>query len=193
MNFLQTIFNTSYELSQRDPNRSPVFVFCKLVEETCELSDVFHGIAESEPLNGEVADVIISALDLLYVVDYHHIQQHGSMTKEEIFDSMVHALATSNHTPDIDDICTLENYWFSSGIETPSEYLARINHYKGRITRLLNQPDRSKDKLIDLINQVIHNTGKMACECARGDRHVCVKVEHAIEHKVNKWRGKFGL
>ncbi|AEN94105.1 hypothetical protein PKNFJJPA_00146 [Salmonella phage vB_SenAc_BPS6] len=192
MNFLKTIFNTSYELSQRDPNRSPVFVYCKLVEESCELSDVLYGIAASEPLNGEVADVIISALDLLYVVDYQQVQQHGSMTKEEIFDSMVFALATANHTTDLSQH-TLEDYWFCSGVETIDKYLAMVNHYKGRITRLLNQPQRSEDNMVDLVSNLIRNTAKLACGYNQNHINTIVKVEHAIEHKVEKWRGKFGL
>lgn len=192
MKFIRRIFETSHELSQFNPERSPVFVFCKLVEETCELSDVFYGIAASEPLNGEVADVIISALDLLYVTEYQHVQQYGSMTKDEIFDSIIYALAQANHTSDLSEH-TLEDYWFCGGVDPVDKQLAMINHFKGRITRLLNQPQRSNDRMVDLINSIIKHTSKFACDCNQNHASTIVKVEHAIEHKVEKWRGKFGL
>lgn len=192
MKFIRHILQTSHELSRVDPGRSSVFVYCKLVEETCELSDVFYGIASSEPLNGEVADVIISALDLLYITDYNHIQLHGSMTKEEIIDSVIFALANANHTSDLSRH-TLEDYWFCGGIDPMDKQLAMINHFKGRITRLLNQPGRSSDTLVDLVNNIIYHTAKLACDYNNNLNSTLVKVEHAIEHKVEKWRGKFGL
>ncbi|AGY47915.1 hypothetical protein Maynard_193 [Salmonella phage Maynard] len=192
MKFIRRILETSYELSQNEPDRPSVFVFCKLVEETCELSDVFYGIAASEPLNGEVADVIISALDLLYVCEYQHIQQHGSMTKEEIFDSVIYALAQANHTTNLSEH-TLEDYWFCGGVDPVDRQLARINHYKGRITRLLNQPQRSNDQIFDLINGVIRHTAKLACDCHCNLKSTIPDVERAVEHKVEKWRTKFGL
>lgn len=192
MNFIRHVLETSYELSQITPDRSQVFVYCKLVEETCELSDVLYNIAASEPLNGEVADVIISALDLLYTTDYQHIQQYGSMTREELIDSIIFALAQANHTSDLSQH-TLEDYWFCGGVDPVDKQLAMINHYKGRITRLLNQPQRSKDNMVDLINQIIKHTAKLACDCGQTQNDTIVKVEHAIEHKVQKWRGKFGL
>lgn len=192
MKFLRNILNTSYDCTTMNPSRSSVFVFSKLVEETCELSDVFYGIAASEPLNGEVADAIISALDLLYVTEYQHVQQYGSMTKDEIFDSIIYALAQANHTSDLSEH-TLEDYWFCGGVDPVDKQLAMINHFKGRITRLLNQPQRSNDRMVDLINSIIKHTSKFACDCNQNHVSTIVKVEHAIEHKVEKWRGKFGL
>ncbi|WQZ19160.1 MazG-like pyrophosphatase [Escherichia phage 241] len=192
MKFIRRILETSYELSQKEPNRPSVFVFCKLVEETCELSDVLYEISASEPLNGEVADVIISALDLLYVCEYQHIQQYGSMNKDEIFDSIVFSLSRANGTSDLTQH-TLEDYWFCGGVDSLDEQLAMINHYKGRITRLLNQPQRTDDNLADLVNGVIRHTAKLACDHNHNLKSTIVKVEHAIEHKVQKWRGKFGL
>lgn len=192
MKFLPTIIGTSYDCTAKDPNRSQVFVFSKLVEETCELSDVFYGIAASEPLNGEVADVIISAIDLLYVTEYQHLQNHGSMTKEEIVDAMVFALASANNTSDLSQH-TLEDYWFCGGVHTIERSLYMITHYKGRITRLLNQPYRSEDNMVDLVNKVAKYTARLACDYNNNLKSTIVKVEHAVEHKVEKWRGKFGL
>ena len=192
MNFIRRIFDTSYELSQNNPDRPSVFVYCKLVEETCELSDVFHGIAASEPLDGEVADVIISVLDLLYVTGYQDSQNNGAMTKEEIFDSMQFALAQANRTTDLSRH-TLEDYWFCGGVDSVERSLAMINHYKGRITRLLNQPLRSNDTMVELTNNVIKYTARLACDCNQKHVSTIAKVEHAIEHKVEKWRSKFGL
>ncbi|AFU64503.1 MazG-like pyrophosphatase [Shigella phage MK-13] len=192
MNFIRRVLETSYELSQITPNRPSFFVYCKLVEETCELSDVLYGIAGSEPLNGEVADVIISALDLLYVCDYQHTQQHGSMTKDEIFDSLIFSLSQANRTSDLTQH-TLEDYWFCGGVDSLDKQMAMINHYKGRITRLLNQPQRTDDNLVELVNGVIKHTAKLACDHNNNLKSTIVKVEHAIEHKVEKWRTKFGL
>lgn len=193
MKFLKTILSTSYDCTANSPDRSPVFVHSKLVEEVSELSDVFNGIAASEPLNGEVADVIISAVDLLYVMDYNAAQTHGCMTKDEMIDSVINRMAMVN------DISSelLEEDWFRLVDRNPDKHLALVVHYLGRITRLLNQPQRSQDVLEQLINKIILFTARMAC--SEGSLHVVsvsdtrVKVEHAIEHKVEKWRTKFGL
>lgn len=193
MKFLHTIIGTSYDCTAKNPERSQVFVFSKLVEEMCELSDVFHKIAASEPLNGEVADVIISAVDLLYVMDFNSVQIHGSMTKEEMIDSVIHRLAS------VKDVSsdTLEDSWFSSGCYDPERVFPRLTHLQGRVTRLLNQPYRSSDNLENLLVSIIEATaliamsvGDMSPKIKKGVR---IKVEHAIEHKVEKWRGKFGL
>ncbi|AJQ20972.1 hypothetical protein DET7_153 [Salmonella phage Det7] len=193
MKFLHTIVGTSYDCTAHSPDRSPVFVHSKLVEEVSELSDVFNGIAASEPLNGEVADVIISAVDLLYVMDYNATQIHGCMTKEEMIDSFINRMAMVN------DISSelLEENWFRLVDRNPDKNLAMVVHYIGRVTRLLNQPQRSHDVLEQLINKIILFTARMAC--SEGSLHfnnvlnTRIKVEHAIEHKVEKWRGKFGL
>ena len=197
MNFLRRVFDTSYELSQKDPTRSPVFVYCKLVEEISELSDVYHGIAASEPLNGEIADVIISALDLLYLTEYHDVQHNGSMTKDEIFDSMLFALSHTQRGECDNTHHTLEEDWFIWGVDKPIKNLAYITHYQGRVTRLLNQPQRSDDDMVYLINKIIHYTGRMAVSAGAENlvypNETSIKVEQAFAFKVNKWRGKFGL
>lgn len=194
MKFLPTVINTSFDCTTKDPNRSPVFVHSKLVEEVCELSDVLNGIAASEPLNGEVADVIISAVDLLYVVEFNSQQLYGCMTKSELVDSTTHILGSHQGVLEDD---RLEEDWFRLRERTPQTHMAMINHYLGRITRLLNQPHRSDDELAMLVNHLIRFTARMACavgmnnsQCVESTR---IKVEHAIEHKVKKWRGKFGL
>lgn len=192
MNFLKTVFDTSYELSQKNPDRSSLFVYCKLIEETYELSDVFYGIAASEPLSGEVADVIISALDLLYITEFQHLQHHGSMSKEEIFDTMVFALSQANHTSDLSRH-TLEDYWFCGGVESAERYLAIVGHYNGRITRLLNQPARSTDTMVELVNSVIRYTAKVSCGHNQNLKSTIPDVEKAFGLKVAKWRSKFGL
>uniref|UniRef100_A0AAU8GI77 MazG-like pyrophosphatase n=1 Tax=Salmonella phage vB_STmST313_KE31 TaxID=3161181 RepID=A0AAU8GI77_9CAUD len=193
MKFLHTIIGTSYDCTAHSPDRSPVFVHSKLVEEVSELSDVFNGIAASEPLNGEVADVIISAVDLLYVMDYNATQIHGCMTKEEMIDSFINRMEMVN------DISSelLEENWFRLVDRTPDKNLAMVVHYIGRVTRLLNQPQRSHDILERIIAQLISHVARMAC--GQGVLHsdslmsTRVKVEHAVEHKVEKWRTKFGL
>lgn len=193
MKFLHTIIGTSYDCTAHCPDRSPVFVLNKLGEEICELSDVFHGIASSEPLNGEVADVIISAIDLLYVMELTDSQLHGCMTKEELVDSMKANLA-------LVCLCSSENLeedWFHLVDRKPDRHLSMIHHYHGRIIRLCNQPQRSRDILYGLVGQLVKYTARMAC--SEGANHSVnmmstrIKVEHAIEHKVEKWRTKFGL
>lgn len=193
MKFLHTVVGTSYDCTAHEPNRSPVFVLNKLGEEICELSDVFHGIASSEPLNGEVADVIISAIDLLYVMDFTDQQLHGCMTKEELIDSVQTRLGLhSNCSPEY-----LEEDWFRLVDRDPQKHLNLIHHYHGRIIRLCNQPYRSEDVLERLVAQLITQVARMAC--GEGALHSVnmlstrIKVEHAIEHKVEKWRTKFGL
>ena len=197
MKFLKTIFDTSYELSANHPERPSVFVYCKLVEETCELSDVFYSIESSEPLNGEIADVIISALDLLYVCEYQHLQHLVSMTREEIFDTMKFNLRKAAGMGE-DDGDLLEDFWFVDTINEFPYHLSMITHYKGRITRLLNQPGRTDDNMNDLIQKLLAHTGRAACAYSRKEmlsfaHETRIKAEHAIEHKVTKWRGKFGL
>ncbi len=193
MKFLHTVVGTSYDCTAHEPNRSPVFVLNKLGEEICELSDVFHGIASSEPLNGEVADVIISAIDLLYVMDFTDQQLHGCMTKEELIDSVQTRLGLhSNCSPEY-----LEEDWFRLIDRDPQKHLNLILHYHGRIIRLCNQPYRSQDVLERLVANLITHVARMAC--GEGALHSVnmlstrIKVEHAIEHKVEKWRTKFGL
>lgn len=193
MKFIHTIVGTSYDCTAHEPNRSPVFVLNKLGEEICELSDVFHGIASSEPLNGEVADVIISAIDLLYVMDFTDQQLHGCMTKEELIDSVQTRLGLhSNCSPEY-----LEEDWFRLIDREPQKHLNLIHHYHGRIIRLCNQPYRSEDILERLVAQLIAQVARMAC--GEGALHSVnmlstrIKVEHAVEHKVEKWRTKFGL
>lgn len=193
MNFLKTIISTSYDISAAKPDRTPVFVYCKLVEECTELSDVYHGIAASEPLNGEIADVIISAIDLLYIRDFHDAQLDGCMNKEEMIDAVINCLTEQEFIHQ----GTLEEYWFQSADLKPQSHLNVIFHCLGRITRLLNQPDRSDDKLITLLVRLIKMTGAMACAvglmngtCVGGTRML---VESTVETKVEKWRGKFGL
>lgn len=192
MKFLPTIIGTSYDCTAKDPNRSQVFVFSKLVEEMCELSDVFHNIAESEPLNGEVADVIISAVDLLYVMEFNSVQTHGSMTKEEVIDSVIHRLTVAQGVSS-----SLEDFWFSSGCYDPEKIFPRLTHLQGRVTRLLNQPHRCTDTLDDLLVKIIGATARVAMSVGdmspRIKNGVRIKVEQAVEHKVVKWRGKFGL
>lgn len=192
MKFLPTIIGTSYDCTAKDPNRSQVFVFSKLVEEMCELSDVFHNIAKSEPLNGEVADVIISAVDLLYVMEFNSVQTHGSMTKEEVIDSVIHRLTVAQGVSS-----SLEDFWFSSGCYDPEKIFPRLTHLQGRVTRLLNQPHRCTDTLEDLLVNIISATATVAMSVGdmspRIKNGVRIKVEHAVEHKVEKWRGKFGL
>lgn len=194
MKFLKNIIGTSYDCTVKEPNRNEFFVYCKLVEETCELSDVYHGIAESEPLNGEIADVIISAVDLLYVMDFNSVQLHGSMTRDEIIDSVIHRLAVGQGVEGLAD--HLENEWFHAE-QIHERALPMIQHLKGRITRLLNQPYRSKDNLEFLISQLISYTANLAMgygiQNKENSASIRIKVEHAIEHKVQKWRGKFGL
>lgn len=191
MNFIRKVFDTSYELVQREPNRPSVFVYCKLVEETCELSDVFYNVAASEPLSGEVADVIISALDLLYLTDFKHLQQTGSMDKNEIFDSMMCALNLANpaHNPGLRNI---ESRWFNPGIDGAERNLVMINHYKGRLTRVLNQPHRTEDTAIDMINKIIFYTARLACDFGRYNWYL-VEVEKAFDLKIAKWRVKAGI
>ena len=192
MKFLPTIIGTSYDCTAKDPNRSQVFVFSKLVEEMCELSDVFHNIAESEPLNGEVADVIISAVDLLYVMEFNSVQTHGSMTKEEVIDSVIHRLTVAQGVSS-----SLEDFWFSSGCYDAEKIFPRLTHLQGRVTRLLNQPHRCTDTLDDLLVKIIGATARVAMSVGdmspRIKNGVRIKVEQAVEHKVVKWRGKFGL
>lgn len=194
MKFLPTIINTSFDCTTKDPERSPVFVYSKLVEEVCELSDVLNGIASSEPLNGEVADVIISAVDLLYVVGFNSQQLHGCMTREELIDSVTHHLGVHQGVFDSD---LVEEDWFRLMDRTPQLHMAMVNHYLGRITRLLNQPQRSEDELVALLSHLIKFTARMACAVGMANSQCVVatriKVEHAIEHKVEKWRSKFGL
>lgn len=208
MKFLRNIVNTSYECTVVNPDRSPFFVYCKLVEEVCELSDVYHGIAASEPLNGEIADVIISAVDLLYVCDYKDAQIHGNMTKDEIIDSIITQMALAQGYSDSRQY-SLEDYRFCDTTTGSEKNLAMIHHMKGRITRLLNQPQRSVDNLNFLVSTLIRYTVQLALSygCApqygtdegRTYYHceepssVKIKVEHAIDHKIEKWRGKFGL
>ncbi|USL85961.1 hypothetical protein [Enterobacter phage fGh-Ecl02] len=193
MKFLHTIVDTSYDCTAHTPDRSPVFVLNKLGEEICELSDVFHGIASSEPLNGEVADVIISAIDLLYVMDYDDVQLRGSLNKAEMIDSVINHMATVN------DISSnlLEEDWFRLIDRDPQKHLNLIHHYHGRIIRLCNQPYRSQDRLDQLVNDLIKHVARMGCGegAIRGSSLMAtrIKVEHAIEHKVEKWRSKFGL
>lgn len=197
MKFLPTIIGTSYDCTAKDPNRSPVFVFSKLVEEMCELSDVFHNIAESEPLNGEVADVIISAVDLLYVMEFNSVQIHGSFTKEEVIDSVIHRLTVAQGVSTDAVSPTLEDFWFSSGCYDPEKIFPRLTHLQGRVTRLLNQPHRCTDTLEDLLVKIIGATARVAMSVGdmspRIKNGVRIKVEQAVEHKVLKWRGKFGL
>lgn len=192
MKFLPTIIGTSYDCTAKDPNRSQVFVFSKLVEEMCELSDVFHNIAESEPLNGEVADVIISAVDLLYVMEFNSVQIHGSMNKEELIDSVIHRLTVAQGVSS-----SLEDFWFSSGCYDPEKIFPRLTHLQGRVTRILNQPHRCTDTLEDLLVKIIGATARVAMSVGdmspRIKNGVRIKVEQAVEHKVVKWRGKFGL
>lgn len=193
MKFLHTIVGTSYDCTAHSPDRSPVFVLNKLGEEICELSDVFHGIASSEPLNGEVADAIISAIDLLYVMDFTDQQLHGCMTKEELIDSVITRLAMAS------DVSTeyLEEDWFRLIDREPQKHLNLIHHFHGRIIRLCNQPYRSNDILERIIAQLISHVARMAC--GQGALHsdslmsTRVKVEHAFNYKVEKWRTKFGL
>lgn len=193
MKFIHTIVGTSYDCTAHEPNRSPVFVLNKLGEEICELSDVFHDIASSEPLNGEVADVIISAIDLLYVMDFTDQQLHGCMTKEELIDSVQTRLGMhSNCSPEY-----LEEDWFRLIDRDPQKHLNLIHHYHGRIIRLCNQPYRSEDVLERLVAQLITQVARMACgegalhsNCTMATR---IKVEQAFNHKVEKWRIKFGL
>lgn len=193
MKFLHTIVDTSYDCTAHTPDRSPVFVLNKLGEEICELSDVFHGIASSEPLNGGVADVIISAIDLLYVMDYDDVQMRGSLNKAEMIDSVINHMATVN------DISSnlLEEDWFRLIDRDPQKHLNLIHHYHGRIIRLCNQPYRSQDRLDQLVNDLIKHVARMGCGegVIRGSSLMAtrIKVEHAIEHKVEKWRSKFGL
>lgn len=193
MKFLHTIVDTSYDCTTHTPDRSPVFVLNKLGEEICELSDVFHGIVSSEPLNGEVADVIISAIDLLYVMDYDDVQMRGSLNKAEMIDSVINHMATVN------DISSnlLEEDWFRLIDRDPQKHLNLIHHYHGRIIRLCNQPYRSQDRLDQLVNDLIKHVARMGCGegAIRGSSLMTtrIKVEHAIEHKVEKWRSKFGL
>ncbi|HIC5345356.1 TPA: hypothetical protein ACW5GA_001620 [Salmonella enterica] len=193
MKFLHTIVDTSYDCTAHTPDRSPVFVLNKLGEEICELSDVFHGIVSSEPLNGEVADVIISAIDLLYVMDYDDVQMRGSLNKAEMIDSVINHMATVN------DISSnlLEEDWFRLIDRDPQKHLNLIHHYHGRIIRLCNQPYRSQDRLDHLVNDLIKHVARMGCGegAIRGSSLMAtrIKVEHAIEHKVEKWRTEFGL
>lgn len=194
MKFIHTIVGTSYDCTAHEPNRSPVFVLNKLGEEICELSDAFHGIGTaSEPLNGEVADVIISAIDLLYVMDFNDQQLHGCMTKEELVDSVQTRLGLCGDcSPEY-----LEADWFRLVDREPQKHLNLIHHYHGRIIRLCNQPYRSQDILERLVANLIKHVARMAC--GEGALHSVnmlstrIKVEHAIEHKVEKWRTKFGL
>lgn len=211
MKFLRNIVNTSYECTVVNPDRSPFFVFCKLVEEVCELSDVYHGIAASEPLNGEIADVIISAVDLLYVCDYKDAQIHGNMTKDEIIDSIITQMALAQSYSDSHQYA-FEDHIFSDtavGSDESERNLAMIHHMKGRITRLLNQPNRTDDNLNFLIGSLIKYTAQLALSYGCAHKYVSyegqtyyhcersndvrIKVEHAFNHKVEKWRGKFGL
>lgn len=193
MKFLQTILSTSYDCTANSPNRSPVFVHSKLTEEVCELSDVYRGIAASEPLNGEVADVIISAVDLLYVMEFNSQQVHGCMTKEELIDAVIFRLSELEMVEPKD----VESNWFLVADLNPDMHLAMILHYLGRTTRLLNQPERCDDDLGYLVSRINNYAAKMACavgivnSCSQSDTRV--KVEHAIEYKVGKWRTKFGL
>lgn len=190
MKFLEIILNTSYDCTKHSPDRSPVFVFSKLVEEVCELSDVYHGIAQSEPLNGEVADVIISAVDLLYVVKFQDSQVYGCLGRDEIFDSVRYALTQPMGGTHV------EGRWFAFGV-SPETALSYISHHLGRITRLLNQPERSKDDLAEQITRLISYVGALACYVGIINRDIVgntqVKVEQAIAHKTEKWRSKFGL
>lgn len=193
MKFLHTVIGTSYDCTAHTPDRSPVFVHSKLVEELCELSDVYHGLAASEPLNGEIADVIISAIDLLYVVEFNPHHVNGCMNKEEMIDSVIFRLAELGAMESKD----VESHWFHVGELKPEKHLALATHYLGRTTRLLNQPYRSEEDLAYLVDRIITFTAKMACavgivnSVSQSDTRV--KVEHAIEHKVEKWRTKFGL
>lgn len=193
MKFLHNIIGTSYDCTAHCPDRSPVFVLNKLGEEICELSDVYHGIASSEPLNGEIADVIISAVDLLYVVEFNPHQINGCMNREEMIDAVIFRLSELVAVEPKD----VESNWFHVADLTPDKHLAAIAHYLGRTIRRLNQPYRSEDDLANLVDRTINFTAKMACavgiinSCSQSDTRV--KVEHAIEHKVEKWRIKFGL
>lgn len=193
MKFLHTIISTSYDCTHADPNRSPLFVHNKLTEEVCELSDVYHGIAGPEPLNGEVADVIISAVDLLYVMEFNSQQIHGCMTKEELIDAVIFRFSELERVDPKD----VESNWFTVADLKPEMHLGMILHYLGRTTRLLNQPHRCNDDLGYLLSRINNFTAKMAC--AVGIINSCsqlgtrVKVEHTVEHKVEKWRTKFGL
>ncbi|QIO02492.1 viral tegument-like protein [Salmonella phage allotria] len=194
MKFIHTIIDTSYDCTAREPNRSPVFVLNKLGEEICELSDVFHGIGmPSEPLNGEVADVFISAIDLLYIMDFNDQQLHGCMTKEELADSVQTCLALcSDCSPEY-----LEEDWFRLIDRDPQNHLNLIHHYHGRIIRLCNQPYRSQDVLVRLVANLITHVARMAC--GEGAIRGCslmatrIKVDHTFNHKIEKWRTKFGL
>lgn len=194
MKFLHTVIDTSYDCTAHTPDRSPVFVLNKLGEEICELSDVFHGIGmPSEPLNGEVADVIISAIDLLYVMDYDDVQMRGSLNKAEMIDSVINRMAMVN------DISSnlLEEDWFRLIDRDPQKHLNLIHHYHGRIIRLCNQPYRSQDRLDKLVNDLIKHVARMGCGegAIRGSSLMAtrIKVEQAFNHKVEKWRSKFGL
>jgi NTP pyrophosphatase (non-canonical NTP hydrolase) len=83
-----SIVDVILETSLNVPGRSVRHVYKKLCEEVGEVGDALLAIAEheepDEPLEGEIADVIICAVDLLFVSKFYEREWHHS--PEEVAD-----------------------------------------------------------------------------------------------------------
>jgi hypothetical protein len=142
-----------------------------------------------------VVDRIITDLAVLDVTNQGLtlVELAPGVTKEELIDSVITRLAMqSNCSPEY-----LEEDWFRLIDRDPQKHLNMIHHFHGRIIRLCNQPYRSQDILERLVAQLISQVARMAC--GEGAIQGCslmatrIKVEHTFNHKVKKWRTKFGL
>lgn len=194
MNFLTNILNTSYDCSVQSPERQVSFVYCKLVEECCELSDVYHGIAMSEPLSGEVVDVVISALDLMFVTGPYG-EAMANMTREEVLDSFISKLAFEIFVEADGD--TITNEWVRYVDWKPEKYLSLMFHHLSNITRLLNQPDRCKlsmEKLVvDICTSAIRVLTASYYHQNMEINMLRAELNDVFDLKIGKWRNKFGL
>lgn len=83
-----SIVDVILETSLNVPGRSVRHVYRKLCEEVGEVGDALLAIAEheepDEPLEGEIADLIICAVDLLFVSKFYNREWHYS--PEEVAD-----------------------------------------------------------------------------------------------------------
>lgn len=190
MLIFEKILEVSLLASAREPERNSEFVLMKVAEELGEIATAAY-FSQEEPLEGEVADFIITLVDLLFIT------HDSSGTDKERIDSLISIITQSMTIPvlvgNMDPIRWLIDrnvMTYQSADRFPSVVQAH-----GMMNKSLNQPWRCPRPPVFYIGLCIRTVVEFVSAFKVGQEpgelyHVLSKQ---VDKKLAKWKSKADL
>ena len=197
-NPIVSILEVSSMMDKKYPDRSWDWVFKKVVEEVGELNDVVWGFCDDEALEGEVADVIISLVDLYFLHQgFTHMGEESVVidaANNDFTEMAGNQMTYSTTVPDLVLTAAAENGLYFKYAD-PKHTIAMLVRNQGLLACALNQPERSEEQPLYYITRMITQAVAVLTEGGFYNCNVDFKqiLLNAIETKRAKWMKKAGL